>query len=387
MPTVSKLSVHSFRNLHSVEIAPSEGTNLIFGSNGSGKTSLLESISVLAHGRSFRTHKYRNLVKEDSDKFVLFCEVLEAQDSKSKIGVERNKTGDIQIRIDGKAEYSSASLAQKIPLLVLTSLSFQILDGGSKQRRQFLDWLVFHVKPEFREAWRDYSKCIKQRNSLLRRGNISSAEIAPWDAKIAATAANIEDLRSQVFILFEAEFQRVTTLFNFNTKQEIVGRTDDDKALAISYISGWKTDNDFTIQLSDSLPRDLKIGYTTIGSHKSDLKICFNKYSAAERLSRGQQKSVILSMFIAAARCYKQITGKNPVVLLDDLPAELDETNLKIVSHELERLGFQLFITAIDKDAITRLWVNPIKTMFHVEHGNVNHGHFTKNQETDSNYE
>jgi len=384
MPTVLKLSINSFRNLHSVTLTPSEGINLVFGKNGSGKTSLLEAISVLAHGRSFRTHKYRALVKDSCERFTLFCEVSDINEPNvDRIGVERNISGEIAIKINGKAEYSSASLAQKLPVLILTSMSFQILEGGAKQRRQFLDWLVFHVKHDFKDAWKDYTKCVKQRNSLLRRGKIAAAEMSPWDARIATSAKQIEVLRKEVFKTFSEEFQRVVTLFEFN--RENLADESENK-LNIHYQSGWKGEN-YKELLSESLERDIRLGYTSVGSHKSDLKIVFGKQVALERLSRGQQKSVILSMFIAAARCYKSITGKKPVVLLDDLPAELDEENLKIVNAELKRLGFQLFITAIESDSIVETWESRIKSMFHVEHGCVNHMKLTDNQETDSNYE
>ncbi|SMF14446.1 DNA replication and repair protein RecF [Alteromonadaceae bacterium Bs31] len=367
MPKLQQINITSFRNLRSVSLLPGGGINLIHGANGSGKTSLLEAISVLAHGRSFRTHKYRPLVNEGEREFTLFA-VLEDEGSavSHKLGVTRQLQGDVNIRLDGQSVKTSAELAHQLPLLTMNTNSFQLLEGSSKYRRQFFDWLVFHVKHDFKSVWKDYVRCVKHRNSLLRRGKISTGELQPWDREVARLGHALEDMRAEIFEAFHPFFQNIVSSFPFNKA--------DESPVVLAYHSGWKDDVPFEKQLQEHLERDIKLGYTNIGSHRSDLKITRNKAPATEMLSRGQQKSVILSLFLAEAGLFQQMTNRKALFLLDDLPAELDSENMQIVGKAIKAMESQVFVTAIAKDAIIEPWDLKDEEqlqMFHVKHGEI----------------
>ncbi len=366
MPKLTQVNITTFRNIRSASILPGEAVNLILGANGSGKTSLLEAISVLAHGRSFRTHKYRRLITEEERAFTLFASVENEQTTVAqKLGIKRGARGDSVIRIDGRSVNSSAELAQHLPLLVMNSNSFQLLEGSSKYRRQFFDWLVFHVKHDFKQAWKDYVRCLKHRNSLLRRGKISTSELRPWDREVGGLGLAIEGMRKEVFELYQPIFDIMLKRFPF------CGETS--KTINLSYQTGWKEENAYEEQLADNLERDIRLGHTSIGSHRSDLKICLDKIPVNELLSRGQQKSVIISMFLAEATLFQQITKRDPIFLLDDLPAELDRQNLKIVGQAIVAMGSQVFVTSIEPEVIAEEWdiSGDNVRMFHVKHGEI----------------
>lgn len=204
MPLLA-LRVDQFRNIVTASLNPSASLNFLYGTNGSGKTSLLEAISVLAHGRSFRTRKFTRLIHQAHSDFTVFGRV-EQGGVATAMGVARKRSGDSQFRVDGVNMSSSAELAAHLPLLVLNSESFGLLTGAPKQRRQFFDWLVFHVKHEFRETWRNYSRCLKQRNTLLRRDKISYSDLRPWDIEIARLSLSIEGHRRACIEPLMAQF-------------------------------------------------------------------------------------------------------------------------------------------------------------------------------------
>lgn len=365
MPTLTKLNLTNFRNIRSASLNPGDNINLIYGKNGSGKTSLLEAISVLAHGRSFRTHKYRRLINHEHKDFTLHAQLQELVSR--NLGINRHSSGDMTIRIDGRPAYTSAEMAECLPLLVMNAASFQLLEGASKVRRQFFDWLVFHVKHEFKTCWKDYAKCVKQRNSLLRRDKITLEELNPWDTEIVKLGLQIEGMRTEVFEVFSGAFYDYLGSFDF-VEQDL------SSELEIYYMSGWKDSIDYKQQLEINFERDRQLGYTNIGSHKSDIKFQLGKIPAIEELSRGQQKSLIVSLYLAEANVFRTLKQRNPVFLLDDLPAELDTKNLEIVGRALAEMTSQVFVTTIEPDTLCRCWKlnsdNNLK-MFHVEHGEI----------------
>ena len=173
MPKLSQLCVRHVRNLESVDIDTHPKLNIITGANGAGKSSLLESINLLAHGRSFRTHKYRSVINQQEEGLLVRGVVLDANDEAQNIGLQRRRSGETLIRLNGNTVTGASVLARTTPLLVVNSDTFSLLDGTPKDRRRFFDWLVFHVKHDFQQAWSQLIKCYKHRNTLLRRDKIT----------------------------------------------------------------------------------------------------------------------------------------------------------------------------------------------------------------------
>ncbi len=361
---IQRLVIDQLRNLQGVDVLPSSQLNFIFGDNGSGKTSLLEAISILAHGRSFRTSKFRGLIAHDHPHFSLFARLAREGFGEVSLGVQRALVGEAVFKVNGERTYSSASLASQLPMQIMNASSFALLEGSSKVRRQLFDWLVFHVKHEFGPYWRDYSRCVKHRNSLLRRVKITRSELAPWDRELVRLGNLIHTARVDCLQPF------------METVPKLLEEGDLPKSLNIqlSYEPGWDLEQGFAGQLSAYFERDLRYGYTTIGAHKSELKIRAQGTQAHEVLSRGQQKTLIAALYIAELRVYQSLNSTPCVLLVDDLPAELDRHHVEVLGRWINELDMQVFITGINLGAMLDFW--PINTkqrkVFHVKHGNIN---------------
>lgn len=360
--TLNRLSIQNLRNIEEVNIFPSAQVNLIFGENGSGKTSLLEAVNLLALGRSFRSHKHKPLIRHHQTSFTVFGKVRTDDGSDVPIGVTRTLEGEVIFKANGMAVPSAAELASFLPVQVINSETFLLLEGSPKVRRQFIDWLVFHVEHAFFPAWKALQRCLKHRNSLLRHDRIDALELAPWDQELVFLTEKIHEFRL-------ASFQQFQEVFDELCKEFI--KVDGIK---LGYYRGWDKDKNYIDVLNASLERDYRIGYTQSGSHRADLRITVNGQDAADILSRGQQKLLVCALKIAQGYVFRKITGRKPIYLVDDLPAELDEKHRALLVKWLVKMDTQVFITGVEREVLVSSWLDYADIalkLFHVEHGRV----------------
>ena len=361
--TLKRLFIQNLRNLEGVDIIPSQQVNLIYGENGSGKTSVLEAINLLALGRSFRSHKHKPLINHQHQSFTVFGRVYTDDESDVPIGISRSLNGDASFKANGVLVPSAADLAGYLPVQVINSDTFLLLEGSPKVRRQFIDWLVFHVEPNFFPAWKAIQRCLKHRNSLLRRDRIDQFELATWDKELVGLTEQIHHFRSQCL----AQFQ--------DTFAELVKEFIRIEGIALNYYRGWDKEKSYADVLAASFERDRRQGFTHTGSHRADLKITVNGLDAAEVLSRGQQKLLVCALKIAQGYVFTRITGRKSVYLVDDLPAELDEKHRSLLVHWLNTMKTQVFITGVERETLLSSWRDKTEItpkMFHVEQGRVN---------------
>ncbi|WP_049631346.1 DNA replication/repair protein RecF [Cellvibrio sp. pealriver] len=360
--TLKRLLIQNLRNLSNVDISPSPEVNLFYGENGSGKTSILEAVNLLALGRSFRSHKHKALINYQQASFTVFGKVLGQDHSEVPIGINRTQEGEAFFKANGVNVPSAADLAIYLPAQVINSDTFLLLEGSPKVRRQFIDWLVFHVEPNFFPAWKAIQRCLKHRNSLLRRDRIDSFELAPWDQELVSLTETIHRFRAICIEHFNACIDELL--------EEFV-KVDGIK---LSYYRGWDKDTAYAEVLSTGVERDQRLGYTHLGSHRADLKITVKGQDAAEILSRGQQKLLVCALKIAQGFVFNQLTGRKCIYLVDDLPAELDEKYRSLLVNWLNKMKTQVFITGVERETLLSSWrdyTDITPKMFHVEQGRV----------------
>jgi DNA replication and repair protein RecF len=362
MVIIQRLDITGVRNLRSASLHELSSINIIYGANGAGKTSVLESIHLLSSARSFRSHKLKPLINNDMDSCVSFAEIDLPGAGYQPVGVQRfrSSTTPSVIKVSGKLVKSASTLAENLPLQAINSSTFQLLDGPPAVRRQFLDWGVFHVEHRFHAVWLGFQRCLKQRNSLLRHARIADPQLPVWTDELVLYADQLDQYRRQYFEALKPLFNTI-----LNSLVQLDG-------LDISYQRGWDKDKSLAEVLAANLLRENEQGYTSSGPHRAEIRFRYQSSNAAEILSRGQQKLVVCALRIAQGYLLTNLTGRSCVFLLDDLPAELDKSHRVALCGLLEELNCQVFITCVDHNDLKGCWSEQAAIkMFHVEHGNI----------------
>lgn len=358
MSRIIRLNVSAVRNIHSCEMRPSPSVNVFYGKNGSGKTSLLEAIHVLASGKSFRSIKVDPLINHDSSQAVIYAELI----SGYQIGLSKSRRENHQLYFQSQAQRNWETVARELPIQLLDSNSFLLLEGGPRSRRKYLDWGVFHVEQNFIDSWRRSKKCLANRNVLLKQKKIDTSELLAWDAEFSEAAIEVDQSRRRYFQLLAPRFATVY--------RELGGAFAD--SLELRYLRGWQEGERLADVLKATISADSKYGVTQNGPHRAELDIRIGRNRAVDILSRGQQKVLVSSLKIAQGDILSSALGRECIYLVDDLAAELDVHNRAAVLGQLLRQGGQLFLTCVEKNALeSSLPKNVELTMFHVEHGTI----------------
>ncbi len=348
---LQQLDIQHLRNIEQTKLAFSPTANLIIGPNASGKTSLLEAISLISQGRSFRTTRIDQLIQHDTTGMLLVGHYYQDKE-KQIIGLSRENR-KTQVKINGQNISKTTELAGRIPLFVLIPESHELLDSGPKMRRQYLDWGVFHVEHQYLDIWKQYHRILRQRNSALRR-NRTKQEIQAWDQPLVEKAEVLHQLRKTYIEKLSPILARYG--------EQLIGENPK-----FDYQPGWDLKDptiSYTQHLTDGFDKDLERGFTRLGPHRADIKIKIKGKAVQTVFSRGQQKLLICAMTLAQLK----LQPAESILLVDDLPAELDPKRRTILMSALKDTGAQVFVTATEPDLIdVSDW--PDSKMFHVKHG------------------
>ncbi len=307
--SLTRLLIRDFRNIENADLALSPGFNFLVGANGSGKTSVLEAIYTLGHGRAFRSLQIGRVIRHEQESFVLHGR-LQGEERETAIGLTKDKLGDSKVRIDGTDGHKVAELAHLMPMQLITPEGFTLLNGGPKYRRAFLDWGCFHNEVGFFTAWSNLKRLLKQRNAALRQ------------------VSRYEQLRP------------------------------------------WDKETDYAEVLERSFERDRMLTYTAHGPHKADFRIRADGAPVEDTLSRGQLKLLMCALRLAQGEFLTRESGRRCLYLIDDFASELDDARRGLLASRLKATQSQVFVSAISAEHVLDMSDKNSK-MFTVEKGKI----------------
>lgn len=353
---LTRLLIRNFRNIESADLDLAADFNFLIGANGSGKTSLLEAIYTLGHGRAFRTVQADKVIRHEQDEFILHGRVSD-NGRELSLGISKNNQGDTKVRIDGTDGHKISELAQLMPIQLITPEGFTLLNGGPKFRRAFIDWGCFHDDPQFFTAWSNLKRLLKQRNAALRQVNHYS-QVKPWDLELVPLANQISEWRANYTASLQQNIAETCAAFLPEYK------------LTFSFSRGWDKETDYGELLERQFERDRQLTYTSLGPHKADFRIRADGNAVEDLLSRGQLKLLMCALRLAQGEYLTLKSGRRCLYLIDDFASELDSQRRRLLATRLKATGAQVFVSAINAEQITDM-IGDNNKMFYIECGKI----------------
>ncbi len=356
---LSQLRVNNVRNIKSATLDFDPLLTIIIGENGSGKTSLLEALSFLSRGRSFRTNQVKHILNTDSQDLTVSAKLL--NDALTvPIAIQRQRSGLFRAKVNGQLTSRLADLSRYLPYLVLYPSLYEEVSSSRSHRLKLLDWGLFHVEQSYFELWQSFNRVLKQRNQLLKMiqsRKASEQDLTVWTDQLVSMSSKINAMRSN-FILEINQFLLSNSLVKGNDTLELL------------FQSGWSKNTELSDTLSKNLKIDIQRGFTSVGCHKADFKFKLGEHWLFETGSRGQLKMAINSLYLALINAMEKAGSKQVLLGLDDVSAELDDEHQGLLFKAiLSQSNVQLVATSITEDSLPESISRYNGTMFHVEHG------------------
>ncbi len=348
---LTNLTLTDFRSYDRASLNTHGRTTYLFGPNGAGKTNLLEAISFLTPGRGLRgapaPEAGRRLPGEARGRAWVVSAVIAGDDGEVQTGtgLESVDAPRRSVRIEGETVPPSR-LSDLIRLVWLTPQQDRLFLDGAAERRRFFDRLVFAAEPAHASSVAAYDKAMRERNALLAQDAPDPVWLDALESQMGEAGAVMAAARARTLEALQIEIET---------------RTDRPfpqarLALAGDYGAGLEP-SELTRLLAVSRARDAASGRTLSGPHRGDLEVVHaTRDRPAAECSTGEQKALILNLVLAqASRLSRVISSPNPVLLLDEVAAHLDQSRRAALFDEIEALGLQAFLTGTDQSLFEEL--------------------------------
>jgi DNA replication and repair protein RecF len=372
---VKHLTLSNFRNYSTVELPLATGINLLVGKNGQGKTNLVEAIFYAATLGSHRVSGYLPLIKQGESKAIIRL-LARFEDRENLLELELNTEGANRARINKSDASRVRDILGYVNAVIFSPEDLDIVKRDPSNRRAFIDDLIVQLTPRMAGVYTDYERVLKQRNSLLKsaRNLTASASglstLESWDQSLIRIGSEIVsarfDITSRLIPFLQEAYSAIADEKNdpsIKMKSSLSSNDVDSDSPDAFLTTGDREEIEklFQQRLSEVRNKELERGITLIGPHRDDLLLLLGTLHAKGYISHGESWSYALALKLASADLIrKDARAGDPVLILDDVFAELDSTRRSrlaaLVSH-----NEQVIITAaVAEDVPSELNANRI---------------------------
>lgn len=346
---INTIKLTAFRNYGTETLVFDNRHVVLTGENGSGKTNLLEALSLLSPGRGLRRAVYADAVKAGSDAgFAIFAQVggMEGEvEIGTGIGPGPAEAGSRKVRLNGTEAKSADELLDHLRILWLTPSMDGLFTGPAADRRRFLDRLVLSLDPAHGRRAADFDRAMKMRNRLLEERSGDGAWISSVEAQMASLGVAMTLARTEMIGLL-ARLANEGDRGAFPAAGLALANFLDGETGSVAI----DLEDRYRAMLADGRHADRAAGRTLRGPHRADLLVThLGKQMDAARCSTGEQKALLTGMILAQARLTANLTGFAPVLLLDEVAAHFDHRRRQSLFDLIDELGGQAFMTGTDR--------------------------------------
>jgi len=362
---VERLALTNFRSYASAVIETDAGPQVIAGANGSGKTNLLEALSLLAPGQGLRRVPFSELARASGDGSFAIAARAHTLAGPADIGtglaaggsaVSGERSGRL-VRIDGVAQSGSGVLADYLEIVWVTPAMDGLFTGPASERRRFLDRLILCFDHSYRTIAGRFERAMTSRNRLLADGVRDHAQLSGFERVMAETgvavaAARLEAVAAMASIVDKRRMRDPDSAFPWSSFR-LEGSIEE----SLQRLSAIEAEDAYAQILSRTRERDRAAARTLDGPHRTDLIVEHGpKGLAARHCSTGEQKALLLGLVLAHAELLtERQDGVSPILLLDEITAHLDAHRCAGLFDEILRLRAQAWMTGTDSEAFAAL--------------------------------
>ena len=349
----NSIDLINFRNFKNYSLSFSKNCNVFYGKNGSGKTNILEGISLLSKGRGLRKDKFANIIRKNCDKFIIKSDFKSEEIIYNLIAETENINNKFKKKLTVNNDNSSDSLEliyNKTPFLHFLPETERLFQSSPSIRRNLIDQFIYTSQNKYNKLVNRYNKFIQERSKVLINNNNDESWLIQLEKNISSDALQIYSLReSQLNVLIN---NLNIYLRNFDLPFKI-----DTKLIDKFYTSNLQNEN-YEEKLKNNRKIDALVGGCAIGPHKSDYMFCVNDNSIVSQLSTGQQKTIILLMYLSQCKYLSEVKFKQPILLLDEVCSHLDDINRNVLLTLIETFKLQIFMTGTSENLFSFLSTN-----------------------------
>ena len=328
---ISSINMISFRNHKNTNMSFGPGITIIWGENGSGKTSILEAIHSLSFGSSFRTNNKKELIKEGSDNFLLEGSFKNKEGVENTVLFSQDARGNKKIKINKKEIRKRKDLLGLNNVVVFSPEEEAITKNGPNNRRKFFNKVFSIVSKNYLEDLLAYNSVLEQRNAVLKNGsrkNINK-QIEIWNEPFSEKAEKLWKQRKRLFVDFIGVFKETVKILNLGIMCDI------------SYNQKKTKKEEVLKGLENNIETEVALGFTTIGPHRDEFLLKWGGRPIRKRGSQGEHKMFLALLKTSELLFISKKTKKNPVFLIDDIFANLDIERSKRLLRFVEKLRLQ----------------------------------------------